>query len=1797
MKAQESVDSSVPFEEAGQTEDLVARLRGLIRDYPDGVGIVKELLQNADDAGATWVRFTLDLRRHGTGALPTPTMARLVAPALLVESDQSFTDQDLHDIQRIGNAGKAREGGKTGRFGLGFNTVYNITDYPAFATRDLIMCFDPHRDVVARGGGRPGALWRLDRLQGAAPDWPLAFGLAPGTTHMERRTIFRLPLRTPEQCGEHRIASQPFPPDRVERLFSELESWGSSLLIFLRSVQRISAEILHADKPAESRIDIQTINGDEVAAARTRISRAREGTMEDLLAQWAELNDGPREVYHHSFLVRTYSTERAEDWCISQGLFFGKDRELLAVAAAMNVIKERAVPLAGAAVRVSGAGTGPLVPEAIAGRLFCTLPLPDTAAIPFHINAFFDLDSSRSRITHGHAVGDAAIRVSWNDALLRYALPESVALVFAYIKDRIPDTRVHEYYDLWPDPRKLRTPMERFAELLYRRLAELPLFRARQGGETIWVDAQQIRLPANWSNELIKALKDDGMELPEPNVPAHLVQGFDVAGSRLQRWTPAQLRDWLRVTQDSQSDIADAPRACLRTRDTLVELLRFCVTGERATLDGLPLALMSDGKLRAFNRGSEIFIANAAIRDLFRARSSWFLDPHLESAVPELPLGSGLTRMDETRAIVQLKTHLHAQNEGRPWRPNGSDIPNSLWLGDLFRWLATLPPRAKRAEELTLLALVPDDSDRLWRPGLTSTPLLPDDGLARELRSALAEFGVPLVGGTPELMASIRLFAARHDGMIWGITAADVIDTLGTLATSTHPGSSVAANATSRIKLLTWLAEQDVAAPLDPQRLTALGRMAIWPTEDQQIVTTEGAFLPTGFQAPAIASRVTLLDPGGSSGTWRRLLSRIGVDELDIAAFVTKSLLPSYGFFDDASKRAALGWLRDHGWAAIHADTTPQAVRDALKRAHLVRGSDKEWYRASELYHPEFGIEKILGPLARIPDTAEMYRNEPRVWLEFFDALGMRRHPREQDIVARIDQLIATPSDESAQEALCVILQHLDDRWERFSEETRKRLVNELRKRAWIPALLEPPEGAAGFTRPASPLALPLEVYPQRLVHLVSSQAPLLRLPSELKREFREALGMPGDARLEVAVAHFTRIREVWDSSDPPRQRDVSQESVGKTADATMRLLGRHLGARTSVEKTGLRRALDQLRDTPCIWDTQRGRFWHPRHVFAEPVPYFGDLRSSMASDPAVASVLEALGGRRRPTSEDIVDFLEELAQICADKPLTPQQVAMVTGAWRELERLGYELSSGSDPPVLTTSNRLRPMSAALVDDAPWWRERLHAADLPWVYANMVLFVTALGAPRASKEVLEEVVERGTHPPLTLVELCERHEAHLKSEAFLAGLARLVIHECGGLLDTDSLRERVALRVVACERLRSCLRCPVFDIHEAVGEADVPCLLEEGSWGAQIYVATADEDELIPALADALNRRLADKALRNLAPLEDIIRCSAERVHSKLDLRKIPRLPEATAPYPPDDVESTYESDGLGDDRSIEKSDDDDSQVPEGTEGTKSATGYGLPYERSGSAGRVPRPSPAQPWSAPSSDRPPTTPHEGERANTSGRSSGRARSYAETPSPDGLPSGEASENSRRVKNAALDIIEAEETKRNCKVVRVTNRSQGYDMEISEPTEDSNRLVEVKGLDERWDRRGVALSPDELRVAQREGERYWLYVVEYASDPMRATVYRIQDPAGKVHEFRFDDGWRCFSRLPVSEPPAEGRVLLDLAGTPIGLILKVIARGVATRLELELPDGAVRHVTYNAETHRIARGNQNGTSNS
>jgi hypothetical protein len=104
-----------------------------VEKYPDPVHFVYELLQNAEDQGATEARFELS------------------ADCLVFyHNGNPFTRSDVENITGIGNSDKPQEANKIGRFGIGFKSVFAITDRPeiytlleekpfAFAIEDLVI--------------------------------------------------------------------------------------------------------------------------------------------------------------------------------------------------------------------------------------------------------------------------------------------------------------------------------------------------------------------------------------------------------------------------------------------------------------------------------------------------------------------------------------------------------------------------------------------------------------------------------------------------------------------------------------------------------------------------------------------------------------------------------------------------------------------------------------------------------------------------------------------------------------------------------------------------------------------------------------------------------------------------------------------------------------------------------------------------------------------------------------------------------------------------------------------------------------------------------------------------------------------------------------------------------------------------------------------------------------------------------------------------------------------------------------------------------------------------------------------------------------------------------------------------------------------------------------------------------------------------------------------------------------------------------------------------------------------------
>eukprot|EP01147_Barroeca_monosierra_P007302 gene7302-7672_t len=127
-------------EEFGQTVVLTKRIRSVLRGYPEGTSVIKELIQNADDIILSITQQMISSTRIW-GAFKAQLYSAITM--LLLQKRISAGDSRKQDDSR-----------KVGRFGVGFNSVYHLTDVPCFVSGDDFVIFDPHSRYISCAGKR-----------------------------------------------------------------------------------------------------------------------------------------------------------------------------------------------------------------------------------------------------------------------------------------------------------------------------------------------------------------------------------------------------------------------------------------------------------------------------------------------------------------------------------------------------------------------------------------------------------------------------------------------------------------------------------------------------------------------------------------------------------------------------------------------------------------------------------------------------------------------------------------------------------------------------------------------------------------------------------------------------------------------------------------------------------------------------------------------------------------------------------------------------------------------------------------------------------------------------------------------------------------------------------------------------------------------------------------------------------------------------------------------------------------------------------------------------------------------------------------------------------------------------------------------------------------------------------------------------------------------------------------------------------------------------------------------------------
>jgi sacsin len=424
----------IPF---GQREPLTKRLKRILSSYPCDKEILKELLQNADDAGATEIQFIKDQRQHATERIFDQSWRPLQGPALCVYNNRPFTEADLQGIQQLGQGSKSVDPNKTGQYGVGFNCVYHLTDAPSFLTKgseigETLCVFDPHAKFVPGASvEEPGR--RYDDIAQLRTIFTDVFPCyLEEFFDLTNATMFRFPLRNDETAKDSELSDQSVSMEMVDQLFSRFRQEVFDCLLFVNNVTTISlSEINGHSKKLTNSYSVTVEMSDFDQTVRKEFFEHLHNVSQQI--ESGQVTVGQITVKEVFYKITLSDNEGYhETWLISQRV--GVDCGVKVPQCINDAVRSRdlaLLPRGGVAALLDvssdteGSNRRP-------SKAFCFLPLPLKTDLPVHINGHFALDHEARRNLWQD--DDRGTKTEWNYMLLR----EVIAPAYVTLLRRIP---------------------------------------------------------------------------------------------------------------------------------------------------------------------------------------------------------------------------------------------------------------------------------------------------------------------------------------------------------------------------------------------------------------------------------------------------------------------------------------------------------------------------------------------------------------------------------------------------------------------------------------------------------------------------------------------------------------------------------------------------------------------------------------------------------------------------------------------------------------------------------------------------------------------------------------------------------------------------------------------------------------------------------------------------------------------------------------------------------------------------------------------------------------------------------------------------------------------------------------------------------------------------------------------------------------------------------------------------------------------------------------------------------------
>ncbi|XP_067266615.1 sacsin-like [Chanodichthys erythropterus] len=1097
-------------------------LKEILRRYPDGGQILKELIQNADDAGASRVVFIHDERHYGTQSLWTEELGQYQGPALYAFNDAAFTEEDWEGIQRVGRSIKQDDPTKVGRFGIGFNSVYHITDLPCVFSSEHLAIFDPQKKMF--GDDEEGYRWSLNDEEDRESLLNLRDQFQPFQSVVSqvnscswekviseeqyfKGTLFRFPLRN--EASE--ISDNLYDSKKVTQLFDSFIADADISLLFLRNVSSITLLHIDTDGFCNNRLKVSVSNQFDT-----------------------DLSHVKQELFNRKTCFKTVShvshqmKETKSQWLVTTCLLkHGYKPEIDSLASKLSFY-----PQVDAAFRLDDDRS------LCNGRLSCFLPLPNNESnktgLPIHINACFGLTDNRRFIKWQEEDQKNDESAKWNELLVKDILPHVYLMMIldAIQLSQKSDLPAATVYNLWPDLSKT-VHKDRWHEVAtdtLKGLIEYNIFHLAED-EKIWVSPSDAVFPVNTicsdtMSAVSRLLIAEGENLV--TLPEHVLKDVKEIFPKSDTLT------W--VTPSYARDVLHRSKAENLSKDDKYSLLEFALSDEKYTeLQGLKLLPLSDGTFTSFSNGVQdtVLIDNEKFpRALLPFCKDRFLPNDLSQfctmQLKKLATKStyNIINLDAKHVVALTKKHLPIDwkiSHGHvTWKTAENHHPPKSWLAEFWKFLSTELIELNSFIDMPLIPLEPLQSSGnsvLLARLQSNTTLIFQRSTASSLSDHVQKM-LRMVGCTvikrdeclrhhdieryvlPASPRSVlQVFVNSHrDQVIKGIASASSQEKeeLKVYLSSLNSLSNAEKNLLSMLPIFRMMSGKYVAVQ-----------------SKQAVVSSTSPSIPNDLPMPE-----TIVQCANEAD--RRLLTLLNIELLDAAKVAVRLVdCIETASFQKSEEQMVMTWILNNGSILLSQSKQLLAKTRSLKFIETTNGEHKQ---ASNVFDPRNRTFQDLFEADFFPPPIYTKAKE---MLQSLQHLGLKTEQKEisteniLQVIKHIKKLCDHSPDKAFKKAhtLVRVLNEND-----FLSKFTKGQIEELKQRQWVPC--ENPEFLIGIICKNTKRSLfkPSEVRDSKYSSIVGYAMPLT---SELTGHVCKNLGLYDPPPAEKVLENLTAMRSV----------------------------------------------------------------------------------------------------------------------------------------------------------------------------------------------------------------------------------------------------------------------------------------------------------------------------------------------------------------------------------------------------------------------------------------------------------------------------------------------------------------------------------------------------------------------------------------------------------------------------------------------------------------------------------------------